>query len=206
MKHTGKTPSSSITLSDSLFGKTKQGVIGLLFTHPDESFYLRQIARSTGASAGAVQRELRQLSHAGLILREPSGHQVYFRANPASPIFGELKGLAVKTAGLGDVLRAALAPLADRIRAAFIFGSFATGRAVATSDVDLMVVGDVEFGEVVDAIGPAEDRLNREVNPVVYSEKEFSGKVSAAHHFVSAVLKEPKVFLVGSQGELDAIA
>lgn len=193
-------------ISEALFGKTKQGVIGLLFSHPDESFYLRQIARSTGASAGTVQRELRQLSHAGLILREPSGHQVYFRANPASPIFAELKGLAIKTAGLGDVLRAALAPLADRIRVAFIFGSFARGTAVAASDVDLMVVGDVEFGEVVDIIGPPENQLNREVNPVVYPVAEFQRKVAGDHPFVSEVVREPKIFLIGDQRELEGLA
>lgn len=193
-------------MSEALFGKTKQGVIGLLFSRPEESFYLRQIARSTGASAGTIQRELGQLSEAGLILREPSGRQVYFRANPASPIFSELKGLAVKTSGVADVLRNALRPLAKRVEVAFIFGSFAEGRAVAASDVDVMVIGEAEFSEVSDALPGVDGPIGREVNPVVYPVGEFRDKVRAGHHFVTSVLQRPKIFLVGDQRELERLA
>lgn len=193
-------------MSEALFGKTKQGVIGLLFSRPDESFYHRQIAASTRISAGAIQRELAQLTGAGLILREPRGRQVYYRANPESPIFGELKGLAVKTAGVADVIRSALAPLAVRIRAAFIFGSVAEGRAVAASDVDLMVVGEASFGEVSDVLPGAEGPIGRELNPVVYPVAEFRQKMAEGQHFVTSVMGKPKIFLIGDQRELERLA
>src|SRR4051812_5416374 len=117
-------------IGDLLFGKTRQAVMGLLFLRPDESFHLRQIVRLSGAGVGPVQRELAKLVAAGLILREQRGQQVYFQA-ARSPVFDELRGLLVKTAGCADVLREALLPLAPRIRSAFIFGSFAKDNARA---------------------------------------------------------------------------
>ncbi|MFO7675173.1 MAG: MarR family transcriptional regulator [bacterium] len=189
-----------------LFGRTRRAVLSLLYGHPDEEFYVRQIIRTTGIGQGTVQRELERLVAAGLICRREHGRQVYLRANRDSPVYQELRGLLVKTAGVADVLREALAPLADRIRAAFVYGSFARGDERRTSDVDVMAVGDAGFVEVSDALGSAQRTLGRELNPVVYSEPEFHAKVAENRVFVKTVLREPKVFLIGDEHELDRLA
>ena len=188
--------------STALFGKTRQAVLGLLFTHTEEAFYLRELARATGVGMGAVQREVKRLSEAGIIRRTVRGRQVYFQANPDCPAFAELKGLVLKTMGIGDVLRAALAPLAERVKVAFIHGSLARGSERAGSDVDLLVVGEVTFAEVVVTLSRAQRALRREVNPTVYPPKELRAKLAASHHFLTAVVKGAKVFLIGDEHEL----
>ncbi len=193
------------SIGDLLFGKTRQAVMGLLFLRPDESFHLRQIVRLSGAGVGPVQRELAKLTAAGLVVREQQGRQVYFQA-ARSPVFDELRGLLVKTAGCAEVLRDALAPLAPGIRAAFIFGSFAKGTAHGQSDVDVMVVGDVKFPGVARALVAPQRRLGRQINPTVYPPAELERKRRAGHHFIVDVLGGPKVFLIGDERELAAVA
>ena len=188
-----------------LFGKTRRAVFSLLFGHTDESFYLRQIARRTNVGMGALQREVKLLSDAGIIRRSVRGKQVYFRANPDCPIFEELKGLVIKTFGVSDVLRAGLSELSDRIVVAFFFGSLIRGGESVSSDVDIMVVGNVTFAEVVSAVGPLQEALNREMNPTVYPEAEFREKLATGHHFLTSVLDEEKIFLIGDANELERL-
>jgi predicted nucleotidyltransferase len=200
------------TLADSkgqagiLFGKVRRSVLALLFAHSDEAFYLRQIARTSGCGLGPVQRELRKLAGAGIIRRTVRGRQVYFQANPECPFFPELKTLIIKTAGVGDILRNALAAIAGRINIAFIFGSLAKGEEGPRSDVDLLVVGDLKYSDVVAKLQSAQRILGREVNPTVYPLREFKAKVRANHHFLTSVLKGPKIYLVGDENELERMA
>lgn len=151
---------------------------------------------------GAVQRELAQLVRAGLVTRTRKGNQVYYQANRKSPVFAEVRSLMVKTVGIADVLRAGLAAVADGIRVAFIYGSVARGDETSESDVDVMVVGDVTFGEVVSALLPAQEALGREVNPSVYPVGEFTVRVASGDHFLRSVLADRKAFLVGGECEL----
>lgn len=193
-------------LSAALFGKTRRAVLSLLYSHTDEAFYLREIARAAGGGLGAVQREVKRLSETGIIRRTVRGHQVYYQADPGCPIFQELKSLVIKTVGVGDVLRAALAPLADRIIVALIYGSFARGDEQRGSDVDLLVVADVTFAEIVSALGEAQETLGREINPTVYPPTEFQSKLGEGHHFLTSVSKEPRIFLIGGEHELERLA
>jgi len=185
-----------------LFGQTRRSVLGLLYGHADEEFYLRQIARRVVTSVGAVQREVRQLSDAGLLSRRVRGNQVLYRANPKSPIFPELKSLLLKTSGVHDVIREALVPIGDRIRVAFIYGSVARREEKAESDVDLMVVGEAGFGEIVSSLQAAQKVLGREVNPSVYPTAEFQKKARSGNHFLTRVVKEKKIFVIGDEREL----
>jgi predicted nucleotidyltransferase len=196
------TTASSDSLTAALFGKAQHSVLGLLFVHPDESFYVREIVRATQVGQGAVQRELQRLAEAGIIDRTVRGRQVFYQANRACPVFAELQGLVIKTAGVGDVLRAALGPLENRIEVAFVFGSFAAGTPRKNSDVDVLVVGDVSFADVVTSLGSAQERLGRDVNPSVFPVAEFRTKLATGHHFVSTVVREPKIFLIGDEREL----
>lgn len=187
---------------DLLFSSYRRQVLGLLLLRPDDSLHVREISRLTGVPAGSLHRELRALTEAGLLLREPMGNQVRYRANRGCLIYPELVEVFRKTAGLADLLREALAPLAGRITAAFVFGSLARGAETATSDVDVFVVGEVSFAEVVAALSPLRERLGREVNPVVMTPEDFAGQRAARERFVERVMREPKLFLRGTKDDL----
>lgn len=193
-------------LGTTLFGKTRRAVLALLYSHPDESFYLRQIARTTGAGMGALQRELKQLSEAGVIQRSEIGQQAFFKANADCPVFHELRNLIIKTFGVADVVRAALSPLADKIELAFIFGSIVSGEFKQSSDLDVMVIGKIEFAEIVVALTPVQETLAREINPSVYPPEEFRSKLAGGHHFLKTVFSAPKIFLIGNENELEKLA
>jgi DNA-binding transcriptional ArsR family regulator len=196
-----RTHGTDDSAASALLSKSGRAVLSLLFGHAGEVFYLRQIARLSGLAVGSIQRELKRLTEAGIITRSVQGRQVYFRANEACPVFGELKSILIKTAGVADVLRAALAPLADRIRVAFMFGSMTTGREKRDSDVDVMVVGDASFADVVKALGVAQNTLHREINPTVYPPDEFVSKLSAGHHFLKSLVGEKRIFLIGDEND-----
>ncbi len=187
---------------DLLFSAYRRQVLALLLLRPDESLHVREISRLTGVPVGSLHRELRALTEAGFLLREPMGNQVRYRANRACPIYPELAEIFRKTAGLADLLREALASLADRITVAFVFGSIAQGTERATSDVDVFVIGEVSFAEVVAVLSPLRERLGREVNPVVMSRKEFAAQRAAKDRFVERVLGEPKLFVIGTTDDL----
>lgn len=200
------TPTASTPIRHGLFGRTRTAILSLLYGHPDESFYLRQLVRETGAGNGAIQREVRQLSDAGLILRKLAGRQVFYQANRKSPVFSELRGLLLKTAGVRDVLREALAPFKDRIHVAFVYGSIATQKDRAQSDVDLMIVGDVELDEVVVRLEDSQKQLRREINPSVYRAGEFQSKMASGNHFLNSVLRSKKLFIAGNENELGKLS
>lgn len=186
----------------SLFPKSRRAVLGLLYGQPDRAFYLRQIVDLSGLGVGHVQRELKRLVEGGIILRSEQGRHVYFQANEHCPVYAELRGIVTKTVGAVVVLREALAPLADRIVAAYVYGSVARGEDRHASDLDLMVIGDATFGEVVAAIRPAEPKLHRNINPTVYPVNEFAQKLAARHHFITTVMNRDKLFVVGDADEL----
>ena len=196
------TKASLDQLAPALFGKTRRAVLGLLFAHPEEPLYLREIIRRAGLGQGTVQRELERLAESGLLMKRRQGRQVYYQPNPISPIFKELKSLLVKTAGVSDILRQTLSKIKDRIRAAFLCGSFARGGERPASDIDLVVIGNVSFGEVVSHLRSAQKLLSREVNPTVYTPAEFQKKLEAKHHFISTIVREPKIMIIGEEREL----
>jgi predicted nucleotidyltransferase len=185
-------------VGSALFGKARRAVLGLLYARPDEAFYLRQIAREVQAGQGAVQRELKRLVDAGLLTREARGQQVHYRANRACPIFAEVHGLVLKTVGLADVLRGALAPLHDGIRLALVYGSYAAGAATSGSDVDLLVVGKVDEMALHKAIGETETRLARTVNYTLLSPREFLHRRRERGGFLARVLAGPVIAIFGS--------
>jgi predicted nucleotidyltransferase len=189
-------------LADLLFGRTRGAILALLYGHADQSFYTRQIAREVEASVGAVQRELENLSKVGLIVRNSVGSQVFYQANRDAPIFREMQGLVNKTVGIFSLLRSALHPLAKRVLVAFVYGSVAREQEKAQSDVDLMVVGKATLDDVLLRLSTVEKSIGRPINPTVYSVAEFKSKLASRNHFLTAVLKGQKVFLLGGEDEL----
>lgn len=199
-------PQAKAPPASALFGKSMQAILTQLYGRPDEEFYLRELARSTGTTPSSLQRDLAALTRAGILLRTARGHQVYFRANRACPVFEELRGLVVKTFGVAEILRGGLRRLADRVEAAFVYGSVARGEERAESDIDLLIIGTVSSGDVIEALAPAQRRLGREINPTVFPRAEFAEKVRGGNHFLTTVLAEPKLFLIGNQDELESMA
>jgi len=193
-------------LSEILFGKTRQAVLSLLYGHADESFYLRQIVRVAGGGMGAVQRQINTLVDAGLVTRMHKGKQIYYRANASSPVFGELKSIIIKTSGVGDILKIALATMDQEIDCAFIYGSIARGNEKAASDVDVFIIGRVAFTDVVAALSPAQDTLGREINPTVYPASEFREKIAKKNHFIKSIMAGEKIYLIGDEHELKKLA
>jgi predicted nucleotidyltransferase len=187
--------------ADILFGTYRRQVLGLLLLRPEERFHVREIARMTGIPAGSLHRELKLLADAELLVRQGEGRQVYYQANRQSPIFEEMAGIFRKTAGLADVLRAALLPLADEVELAFVFGSVAQGQERGGSDIDLFVVGNVSFNTVVAALDGTHERLGRDVNPVVMTGTEFRGKLQT-DPFVQRVAGHPKIRVKGNADDL----
>lgn len=191
-----------------LFGQARQAVLRMLLGCPGERFYQRQIIRTAGTGSGAIQRELEQLTAAGILLRTVEGRQTYYQANRDCVVFAELQGLIRKTFGVADVLRSGLATLAPRIRLAFVFGSMAEGRERAASDVDLMIIADkLSTREVVEALAECQRELGREVNPSLYGTEELRRALRGGRHFLTEVFRKgEKLFVIGDEGTLAAMA
>ena len=205
-KRQTKTPASpAVGIADALFTKVRQRVLGVLFGNPGRSFYANEVIALAGSGTGAVQRELIRLVAAGLVTVTRLGKQKHYQANAAAPVFEELRGLVLKTSGLADVLRAALAPLTGQIGAAFVYGSVAKKQDTAKSDVDLMVVSDsLTYADLFAALEEAFNRLGRKVNPTVYSTQELAKRRKQGNAFVTRVLAQPKIWLIGGERDLAA--
>jgi len=190
-------------LSSTLFGKTRRALLALLLMRSSEEFYLRQIVTEARTGVGATQRELAALASSGIIERREKGKKIFYQANNKSPIFKELRSLLTKTVGAGEAVKRVLLPLKHRIKVAFLYGSAAEGAFhSAGSDIDLMEIGQASFSELSSVLRPAEELLGREINPTVYTVKEFNKKLTAKHPFILNVLKRPKVYILGGEREL----
>lgn len=189
-------------IAEALLGSTKRRVLALLFSQPERAFYTRQIIRLIGVKMGAVQRELLNLADAGIINRRKDGNRILYQANPECPVYPELRGLMIKTFGVADKLKDALLPLVEQISSAFVYGSFASGEFHSKSDVDVLIIGKVSSGDVVNALYPLQEELMREINSVVMSQEEYQERIVRKNHFLATVLKGEKLFLIGDANEL----
>jgi len=196
-------PRAPTALADALFTPVQQRVLGLLFGQPQRRFQSADMIRLVDSGTGATHRVLKRLAGSGLVLESVDGRQKYYQANPDSPVFDELVALIRKTVGLAEPLRDALMPLADRIRAAFIYGSIASGRDRADSDIDLMVIADdLDYPTLFEAVQFAEVQLARSVDCRLMTPSEWQGKRGRADSFVARLHEKPHVFVLGSEDDL----
>jgi predicted nucleotidyltransferase len=194
---------NKINLSKALFTNAQQHVLGLLYSQPDTDFYTNEIIRLAQSGTGAVQRELAKLTAAGLITVRQVGNQKRYQANRATPFFAELRGIVLKTFGLADVIRDALNPLAKDISFAFIYGSIAKQEDTAKSDIDLMIVSDqLTYAELFPLLEKAEAQLGRVIHPTFYSQSDWVRKYHQKNNFISQLVDQPKIFLIGTEDEL----
>jgi len=189
-----------------MFGSYRRQLLAHLLLRPDEAFYVRELARMTGLPAGSIHRELTALYESGLLLREHHGNQVLYRANQECSIYSELAAIFRKTVGLAALMGDALADIADKIDLAFVFGSMATGRQNQSSDVDVMIIGDIQLVDVVRKLSPVQQTLGREINPVITTTRKFVAQMNKNDRFVSRLLNEARIFIIGSEDEFAKLA
>jgi len=202
----GDINTKTFNISDALFTKTQQKILRLLFGQPGKSFYSKELVDRARIGTGTVLRELEKLSEAGLLTVKKIGNQKHFQANPASPIFEELKGIVRKTFGLSDLLRDALNKHKDKIKVAFIYGSIAKGSDNAESDIDLMLISDqMTYPDLLVGLSKLEHQLGRQINPTIYTGKEFRNKISSENNFVIRVIEQPVIFLIGSESDIPTV-
>lgn len=198
-------PARGQGLADALFSSTQQRVLGLIFGQPDRSFYATELIGLVGSGSGAVQRELARLEQSGLVTVKRVGTQKHYQANPDSPVFAELSGIVRKTVGLAAPLRQALAPFADQIVAAFVYGSIAKRQETSASDIDLLIVSDtLHFADLYSALEPVGTRLGRAINPTIYNRKQWARRVQGDSAFIKRVLEQPKLWVIGTDDALTA--
>lgn len=191
------------SLAGALFTNTQQRVLGQLFGQPERSFTVTELITSTGTGSGAAQREVARLAASGLLMVRKLGNQKHYQANPAAPIHDELVGIVQKTIGLAEPLREALSPVATRIVAAFVYGSVAKRSDTAASDIDLMIVSDtLGYADVVLALHPLIEQLGREINPTLYSRAELAKRMKDGNAFLTRVMEQPKLWLMGDMDVL----
>lgn len=192
------TAPSSSSLADALFTSTQQKVLGLLFGQPDRSFFVTQVMELAKSGRGAVQRELQRLESSGLVSVQMRGNQKHYQANSDSPLFEEICSIVRKTVGLEEPLRVAIESLPETVHLALIYGSVAKRTDTSASDVDLLIVADeLTLEEVYAALSPAEDLLDRKVNPTLYSSEEFHRRRARGNSFLKRVLDGPVIVLSG---------
>lgn len=192
-----------VTVADALFTRVQQRVLAVLYGNADRQFFGNEVIRLAASGSGAVQRELARLTGAGLVTVESIGRQRFYRANPAASVFPELRNLVLKTSGLADQLRAALAPRVGDVRGAFVFGSVAKNADSATSDIDLLVISDrLAYAELFALVEPVTTAMGRQVSPTLYSWSEFERRRDSENAFVTRILRQPKIWIVGDENEL----
>jgi len=190
---------NTLSLSNALFTATQQKVLGLIFGKPERSFYTNEIARWAQMGKGSLVRELDRLQRAGVLTMFRQGNQIHYQANPDCPIYAELLGITRKTFGIADPVRDALQPFSSQLIWAFIYGSVAKDEANASSDIDLMLIGQgLNYSDVMERLLPLEEQLGRPLNPTLYTPDDWMTKLSAENSFVVRVAQQDKINLMGA--------
>ena len=196
----------NLRILDALLPKTRQGILAAAFVQPEKAWYASELARRMRVPSSSLQRDLKDLTKAGLLTSHRQGRMTYYQANSNSPVFSDLRGLLLKTAGLVDVLADDLKPLVAKLRFAFVYGSIASGQEQSDSDIDLMVVGRVSPTELALPLRHSRALLGRDINPTVYAPAEFDKKRATKDHFLTNVLNKPRLFVIGTKDDLGAAA
>ncbi len=193
-------------LGDALFSTTQQKVLGLLYGHPDETFFVNQILRLTGMGVHTIKRELDRMTAVGILTMRKIGNQHHYQANPDCPIYSELLGIVRKTFGIADVIGAALEAHDEQIELAFVYGSIASAEERTDSDIDLMVVSpDLAYSELMETLADAEQVLGRKINPTIYNASEVASRLKRKDAFLVRVMERPKIWIKGADDDIGTV-
>jgi predicted nucleotidyltransferase len=199
----GRKSIESTSLAHALFSKVQLRLLSLLIGHPERSFHTSEIIRLAKSGTGAVQRELIKLTKAGVLLSLIDGNRKTYRANTQAPIFEELYGIILKTTGLVEPIRRALRQFQNQIKFAFVYGSVANGTETASSDVDVMIVGEgLSYSEVYGALQMAEKAISRPVNPNIMTLSEWDQALISKNPFLKGLAEKPRLIIFGKEHEL----
>lgn len=193
-------------ISAALFPGTKRKILALFFLNPDQEYYFSEVVRLTGTRQGVIQRELKSLTDADILTSERRGRQKFYSVNRKLPIFQDLRNIIFKTYGVIGKIQKALEPVSEQIKVAFVYGSFARGEEVLSSDLDLFIIGEIELDDLVSALSEVEQAMGREINPTLFSVAEYKKKWSQKNHFLSSVAKSEKEYVIGSENEFRRLA
>ena len=194
---------SPSTIGDVLFTKTQQKLLGLLYGRPGKSFFTNEIVRLAEMGKGTISRELEKMQRAGLLTVQRVGNQTHYQANAGCPVYSELLAIVRKTFGVADVIREAMEPVKQRVEFSFIYGSLAKGTDSSNSDIDLLVVADdLSFAELMSVLAGAEMSLGRPINPTVYTREETMARLAAGNAFLSKVMEQPKIWVMGNDDDI----
>ncbi len=181
--------------------KIRQDLLTLFFTNQSQKYYLRELQRILGYSAGSIRRELLKFQKDNLFNTQKVGNLLYYSLNTKHPLFKELKSIISKTIGVEGGLRKALLSI-EGIKIAFIYGSFAAKREKATSDIDIMIIGNPDTSVLNEKVAELEKRLKREINISIYSREEYGHKKLLKSGFTIDVINNPKIMLIGREDDL----
>jgi predicted nucleotidyltransferase len=191
------------TLSEILSSRSRAAIFKLLFSGMEKELHVREIQRRSTLNDSTIRQELRKLVRLDLVKGRKDSNRIYYRANKENPLYPELRNLVIKTTGVADVLREALRD--GRIQLAFVFGSIAGGEETAGSDVDLLVIGEIGFRSLSELLSGVSEKIGREINPHVMNKDEYSKRIKSNEHFITHILKSPKIFIVGADHDLEAM-
>jgi len=190
-------------LGNALFTTTQQKVLGLLYAHPDKSFYTKEILRLTGMGVATIKRELDRMLAAGILSMNKIGNQHHYQANKSCPIYSDLLNIVRKTFGVADVLQEALEPLNSQIDLAFVYGSMSKGMDTASSDIDLLVVTEsLVYADLMNVLTDAETVLGRPINPSIYTAQQIKKKIKQKNAFITRLMEQPKLWVKGSDDDI----
>lgn len=189
----------------SLLAPLQERILGLMLLRPQREWYRSELARELGVTASSLQRPLAGLIRTGVVTARPDGNRLYYAVDLSQPIVPELKSMLAKTSGVAGIIRNAFARVVPKVRFAFVYGSVAAGTEGATSDVDLLVVGHVGLHDLALPLRKAAEKLGREVNPTVYSEREFKARIQAGNRFLRGVLDGRKLFVIGTADDVEEV-
>jgi len=191
-------------LSEILSSKIRAEVFRLLFGVTDQALHMREIERRSGYAIGTIQSELKKLLRLDLVKKRRDGNRLYYCANKDHPLYPDIHHLVLKTTGLVEVLQMALKPVSG-ISVMFVFGSIASREEKAESDIDLMVIGSIGLRKLTALLSDASTQIDREINPYVLNPSEFIKRKENRDHFITRVLETPRIFIIGSENELNAM-
>lgn len=190
-------------LSEILSSRSRAAIFKLLFSGMEKELHVREIQRRSTLNDSTIRQELRKLVKLDLVKGRKDSNRIYYRANKENPLYPDLRNLVIKTTGVADVLREVLRD--GRIQLAFVFGSIAGGEETAGSDVDLLVIGEIGFRDLSELLSGSSEKIGREINPYVMKKDEYRKRVKSGEHFISHILKSPKIFIVGTDHDLEAM-
>lgn len=188
-------------LSDFITSRVRIKLLQVFLSQPQEMFYVRQLTRLTDEEINAVRRELARMQDAGMLKSEKRGNRLYYHFRSSYPFFSELLSLVVKTSSVGKLV------INNRSKLGFIKYAFISERLVRglprqDEEVDLVVIGKVIMPQLDQIVKKLEKKLDTEINYSSMTEDEFHYRKNRKDPFISQVLLQPRVMLIGSQEKL----